>query len=202
MNEKYNLLEILEDCDYYISPSGGKHKRVLCKCDCGNEIIVLREHVVSGRQKSCGCLKKRNGKVTHGMTGTKIYRVWANMISRCCNQKLKSWDNYGGRGITVCDEWRNFQNFMDWSFKNGYSETLTLDRIDNDKGYSAENCRWVDEFVQANNKRNNHIVEYNGERLSIKQWSDKTGIPYKTLHRRIVALHWDIERAINTNVKR
>lgn len=140
-----------------------KQKRATwrCRCDCGRETVVASSYLINGDTNSCGCLKlellfKRSTK--HSKARTRLYRVWANMIQRCYDPKHTHYHRYGGRGITVCDEWRDdFQAFYDWAMANGYDENApkgkcTIDRIDNDKGYSPDNCRWVDMKIQRHNR--------------------------------------------------
>lgn len=141
------------------------------------------------------------GWVKHRMSHTRLYRVWDGMISRCHREKYHSYKRYGGRGITVCDEWRNdFHAFYEWAIRNGYHEGLSIDRIDNDKGYSPDNCRWVTMKVQGNNKRSNHYIEYNGETHTIAEWSEILGIPRNVLYHRFER-GWSVKRAFET-VKR
>jgi hypothetical protein len=117
-----------------------------CKCDCGNRIINLSNRLLTGNSKTCGC---RNG---HGMRYTRIYRTWVNMKVRCYNPKQDNYRFYGAKGITVCDEWKNsFQAFLDWALLNGYSDSLTIDRIDPKQGYSPDNCQWL--TISENVKR-------------------------------------------------
>ncbi len=195
IGKRYGNLEIIRQEEDYISPSGGKHKRFLCKCDCGNETIAFKEWLTSGRKKSCGCLRHQNGIIKHGEIHTRLYRIWGNMCNRCSNKNNPAWLNYGGRGITVCDEWKDYINFRDWAYTSGYQENLTIDRVDNDMNYEPSNCRWVDDIVQANNKRSNHLIEYDGKIKTIGEWARELGIPYKTLHNRIVELQWDLHKA-------
>lgn len=192
----YGMLSIIKEIDPYVSSSGNKHKRCLCKCDCGNYVSVLEEHIKSGATKSCGCLRKKNKEKCewHTHIHTRIYKIWSNMLSRCNNPNVPAYKNYGGRGIKVCDEWKQFPNFLKWSMDTGYDDTLTIDRIDNDKGYCPNNCRWVTSITQGNNKRNNRIIEYNGQVLTLSEWARKLGVPYKSLAARIER-RWNIKDA-------
>lgn len=197
--DRFGKLVVLNEVPSYIAPSGGVHRRYRCMCDCGSTVDVLKEHLTSGRTKSCGCLKGR--EKTHGEIHTRLYRIWGNMVNRCTNQNNPAWYRYGGRGITVCDEWKNYEAFRDWAVSNGYRDDLTIDRVDNDKGYSSSNCRWATVTEQNNNTRRNHLLSYNGETKTMAEWSCELEIPYKTLHRRIKSLHWDVEKALTQPVR-
>ncbi len=123
--------------------------------------------------------------MTHGQWGTRLYRIWKCMKTRCHNQNHQAYDRYGARGITVCDEWKDdFQAFYDWAMANGYEDHLTIDRKENDKGYSPDNCRWVTAKVQANNRKNNVLVTINGETKTIAQWAEQCGLKYDTVLKR------------------
>lgn len=178
-----------------------KYKNIvwLCKCDCGKETIVNTTRLKSGYTKSCGCLTvekllERNTK--HNMTHTRIYKIYQGLIQRCYNSNNPAYKNYGGRGIKVCDEWKNdFLSFYNWAINNGYNNELTLDRINNNGNYKPNNCRWVTVKKQSNNRRSNHYITYNGETHSISEWSSILKIPYSMLNHRIQR-KWDIEKAL------
>jgi hypothetical protein len=121
----------------------------------------------------------------HGMSYTKIYGVWHGMNGRCHYPKHKHYKNYGGRGISVCEEWKEFIPFYEWAVANGYQENLTLDRIDVNGNYCPENCRWVDRFVQNNNKRGNRYIEFEGKKQTLTQWAKELGIKPNSLIYRI-----------------
>ena len=140
--------------------------------------------------------------VKHGMSGTKIYKTWHNMRSRCNNPKASKYYLYGGKGIQVCKEWEeNFGSFYEWSLENGYEEGLTIDRIDGNKDYCPENCRWVTYKVQANNTTQNHYLEFNGEKHNLAEWAEIVGLSKKCLSERI-RRGWTVERALTTKTIR
>lgn len=179
-----------------------------CKCDCGNETETTSYHLKSGQTTSCGCYHKERVAQTHTKHGerhSKLYAVWIAMKDRCDNPNNKDYHDYGARKITVCSEWLDKENgfisFNNWSIDNGYKYGLTLDRIDNEKGYSPNNCRWVTQKEQCNNKRNNHKIAYDGKELTMMQWACILGIPYRTLERRINKYNWTTKKALTTPVK-
>lgn len=140
--------------------------------------------------------------ITHGMSKTRLYSIWRDMKNRCNGLKKKDKENYFDRGITYCKEWDTFEPFKDWALSHGYRDDLTIDRIDNDKGYSPDNCRWVTRAVQNNNTRQNHFITYKGETHTLKEWSEILGIKYNTLKSRLETYKWSIEDAFNTGVLR
>lgn len=182
---RFGRLVVISDAGRSVK---GNRQQYLCKCDCGNEIVVIGKSLKSGNTKSCGCYKKQallQANITHNLTKTPLYRVWATMKDRCFREKSPKYKDYGGRGITVCDEWLNdFKAFYNWSMANGYKCGLTLDRIDVNGNYEPSNCRWVTINQQANNKRNNIYLTKNGETHLAKEWSEILGINFYTIYSR------------------
>lgn len=189
-----------------IGRAGSRNHSALwnCQCACGNQIEVISSSLNNGTTKSCGCLRKdvtRARKTTHGMYGTKIYNIWKTMIQRCGNPKAQHYAIYGDRNIHVCEEWLNFETFHEWAMASGYTESLSIDRIDNDKGYSPTNCKFSTQKEQCNNKRNNIYLEHNGECKTLTQWSETTGIHYRTLQHRIKN-GWCVSKALESPVRK
>lgn len=191
----------------------------ICQCDCGNTTIVSTDRLKNGHTKSCGCLHKEQitklghetGKVNiikaqkasikHGEHRTRLYRIWQCMKTRVTNMNRDESERYSKRGITICEEWANsYESFRDWAIANGYQDNLTIDRIDNNKGYDPSNCRWADRTTQNNNRSNNVILEYNGKSLTVAEWSKETGINYETLRYRI-EIGWNVEDILTKPVR-
>ena len=164
-----------------------KRKKVycICKCDCGKITQTRKDSLLNGHTKSCGCLQKDTAKklkTKHNLVKTRIYHIWINMKRRCVSTNKY----YGGRGIKICNEWlSDFMNFYNWAMANGYSDKLTIDRIDVNGNYEPKNCRWVDMKVQSNNTRKNHFVEYKNEKHTIAEWSRILGLTYDAFRYRI-----------------
>lgn len=175
IGQKFGKLLVIDECKERDKYGQVKYK---CICDCGNTTYVKSCHLVSGHTKSCCCLSGKN----HNKSHTRLYNILDSMKQRCYNSNNNNYINYGGRGITICDEWLNdFMAFYNWAYENGYDDTLTIDRIDNNKSYSPTNCRWVDRKVQANNTRHNVLLTYDGKTQNMKQWSKELDISYSTL---------------------
>ena len=137
------------------------------------------------------------------MRHTRLYKEWRAMKNRCSCSTWEDYGNYGGRGITVCEEWeKSFEAFRDWAIANGYRDDLTLDRKNVNGNYEPSNCRWATLKEQANNTRKSRYIEYKGERKTIRQWADETGINYQTLYSRITTKKWSIEKALTTPIKK
>lgn len=178
----------------------GHHTMWNCKCDCGTKKAVYASHLTSGLSPSCGCITR--GAIgglnrSHGMSKTRIYEIWCGIKKRCENPNSSGFHIYGSREIKICDLWRHdFLKFYDWAIKNGYSDSLTIDRIDVNGDYCPENCRWVDAKTQSNNTRRTIIVNYNGESLSVKQLSEKIGANYNRLLKAIRKYNMNVDDAI------
>lgn len=160
----------------------------LCRCDCGRETIVKTNALRNGDTKSCGCLVKDASSLAHtkhGMSDTRLYRVWKGIKNRCGNPNAEDYQHYGGRGITVCPEWdTNYETFRDWALANGYQAGLTIERNNVNGNYCPENCRWATRREQALNKTNNHLLTYEGITMPLTKWAEKIGLPADVLFKR------------------
>lgn len=155
----------------------------------------------SGNRTYNGCLNKsgdmRGCQVTHGLSKTRLYSIWIDMKKRCYNQKNNRYANYGGRGISVCDEWlHNFSAFNEWAMANGYAENLTIDRIDVNGNYEPSNCRWATIKEQQRNTTRNRFITVNGETRTMSEWAEITGISVDVIKDRLNKLHWTEEEAV------
>ena len=169
----------------------------LCVCDCGNLNEVYIGTLRSGHTKSCGCLNHEPTNLKHGKHETRLYSIYCAMKKRCYNKNYHQYKDWGGRGITICDEWLNdFMDFYNWSMSNGYQNNLTIDRIDNDKGYSPSNCRWVDMKTQRRNSRRIRNITINGETHCLKEWCEILNLNYGKVSQRINKLNWTYEKAL------
>lgn len=204
--KRFSRLQVI--CfDHYTLYRNKKVKYWKCLCDCGNYVIREQRCLISGKTKSCGCYQLECFKEIvqkHGKSQTHIYKVYYAMKKRCTNKNDERYMSYGGRGISICNEWLGedgFINFYNWSMNNGYTynnenkrNKISLDRINNNGNYCPENCRWTDNITQSNNKRNNIIIDYNGKTLSLKEWSKILKLDYHLL---LVRLRngWSVDRA-------
>ena len=184
--KKFGKLEVIG-----VHDTGSRKTYYVCQCDCGNVKVVRADALISGATKSCGCIKKEQDKINltanhkHKMSGTRIYETWQDMKRRCYNKQNARYDRYGGRGITVCDEWlNNFQSFYDWAISNGYSDDLTIDRIDNDGNYEPSNCRWSTAKEQCNNRGSNINITIGNATKSLMCWCEIFNVDYKKVYAR------------------
>lgn len=168
IGKKFNRLSVVE------YKRKGIRNLYVCKCDCGNIIETDRKHILSGHTQSCGCLQKEKCSKIKGLGKTRLHSIWNSMHARCYCKTHKSYHEY--KDLGVCEEWNSknkhqgFLNFYEWAKNNGYDDSLTIDRIDNDKGYSPENCRWVTEKDQHRNIKRNVWIEYNGKTKLLMDW--------------------------------
>lgn len=192
INKNFFYLTVIKRIESKPYKNGRKKSMCLCKCKCGKYIKVFVDNLFKKNTKSCGCyaienLRKRS--IKHGMSNTHINRIYRSIKKRCNNINDP---NYGGRGIKCL--WESFEDFYN-DMNDTYKENLTIERINNNEHYCKENCKWVDRKVQANNTRRNHIITYNNETHTLKQWSELLNINYKKLHLRIKRYKWPIEKA-------
>lgn len=208
IGKKFNKLTVLE-IDHRDKYGTAFAK---CKCDCGNVCIATISGLRKGNNKSCGCMheqtlrdivKHRKDQTTHGGAHSRLYRIWCSMHSRCRAYGTSHGKNYADRGIAVCEEWSDFENFRKWAMANGYDENAprgqcTLDRIDVNGNYEPSNCRWATAKEQGQNRRDNIRVTYNGEEMALKAVCDLEGVPYSTVWKRIQKYGMDLDSALHT----
>jgi hypothetical protein len=187
--ERFARWTALETTEIRTYPSGTNIRFRLCQCDCGKIQFVAEQKLRSGHSRSCGCLQaevtaKRSTKHGCAKRGekTRLYEVWCKMLDRCTNENIPAYVNYGGRGITVCERWLKFENFLEDMGEP--APGLTIDRIDNDKGYFKENCAWKTPKEQARNRRSTVRIECDGLSLTLAEWSERLGISYSMLRGR------------------
>lgn len=172
-----------------------------CLCDCGNYTVKRANGLIHGISTNCGCETRkklaestRKNKTKHGETHTRLYRIYTQMKRRCDSPYLEVYQYYGGKGVTVCQEWLDsYEAFRDWALANGYSDDLTIDRIDVNGNYCPENCRWVDMKTQCRNRTSNIQITVHGETHCIVEWSEITGIKASTIYMRL-RRGWNTER--------
>ncbi len=201
VGDKFERLEVLE-----IIKERGRNK-AKCRCNCQNKTIkiVFLDNLISGHTKSCKCLqqeKLRDKQFKHGLRKHPLYSTYLSMLDRCYNTNHNAYCYYGGRGITVCDEWKNnMLSFLNWGIENGYQKDLTLDRLNNNNIYCPENCRWATRIEQQNNSRHNRLIEAFGEIKTLANWArdERCKCKYYNILFRINA-GWNNEDAITTEV--
>lgn len=180
--QKYGRLTAVECCG-----ENAHHNPLwLCKCECGGTVVCSASALQGGHKRTCGCFEEEHPNVLkrtpHGKRHTRLYSIWSMMKNRCSDKSVK---NYGGRGISICEEWKqNFEAFYEWAMNNGYSDDLTIDRIDNDGNYCPENCRWATVKEQARNRRTNHHVQYKGKDYVLTDLATELNVSRNTALRR------------------
>lgn len=181
--EKFGKLEVIG-----IAETNTRKTYWICKCECGNYKNVRSDSLICGAIKSCGCLKKQQDKInltanhSHKQSGTRLYKIWQGIKRRCYKKYDARYHRYGERGIKVCDEWKdNFINFYNWANNNGYSDELTIDRIDNNKNYTPENCRWVSIKTQCNNRSTNIKITIGNATKTLTEWCNIFELDYRKI---------------------
>jgi len=203
--KSFHRLTVIE----YVGKYKNKQNLWRCKCTCGGEAVASSHSLICGNTKSCGCLQKEKASkhlisitATHGLSRdksgnkTRLFRIWTGMKTRCYNQNDHAYMRYGGRGITICEEWLDFKTFHDWAMNNGYLDALTIERKELSGNYEPSNCIWDTMKTQANNRRNSHYITYMGITKTMKQWADELGMPYQNLFSRI-KLGWSTDEALS-----
>lgn len=169
----------------------------LCQCSCGTEREVASNHLVDGSSTSCGCSRKDHAaKRTHGESRTRLYRTWKAMRRRCNDPNVRSYKDYGARGITVCDEWNDYLTFREWALQHGYNDTLSIERIDVNKGYCPENCCWIPMNEQSKNRRNTYISKLSEDDAKIVKTALANGVNRQTIWYRITKMHMSARDAV------
>lgn len=176
--------------------TNNKRSRWICKCECGISRSVSSDRLISGRSLSCGCFKRRNYDKYGKERYKRIHGIWRNMNYRCYNKKSKSYKYYGERGVTVCEEWKTVNPFVEWAINNGYDDNLEIDRINPYGNYEPSNCRWITMVEQQNNKTDNVYLEYNGTTKTMAQWSKEYEIRQNVFRKRLLS-KWPLERILH-----
>lgn len=195
--ERYGRLVVLSRAENKVEPSGSVRAQWNCACDCGGEITVPGHSLSRGLTRSCGCLM-REKESKHGMARTPVYRVWNLMKQRATNPENARWADYGGRGITLCEAWHDFEAF--YRDMGDRPHGMTIERVDNNKGYEPGNVIWADRLTQANNRRVSVFITFNGKTQTAAEWGRETGLGKATIYRRL-ARGWSVERALTETLQ-
>lgn len=197
LGTKYSHFTIVKDMGI---KKGGRF--VLALCDCGIEKQVRLADIKCGSSTNCGCIRRKKMSeinTSHGLSTDPLYSVWQGIKDRCYRKTNEKYDRYGGRGIVVCEEWKNdFKAFYDWAMEKGWRQGLEIDRENNDGIYSPVNCRVTTVIVNRRNTSSNRMLEYNGEKKCLSEWAEIIGISQDTLKDRVGKLKWSVEKALST----
>lgn len=197
VGEKFGMLTVL-GATHHVSSNGCKEWFWEVECDCGNTKVMKPHEIINGKIVSCGCYRLNRPSLTkrHGESHTRLHDTWCGINNRC-----KSDPHYAGRGIGMCDEWLEYEAFRDWALASGYSDNLTIERIDVNGDYCPENCKWIPLAQQARNRTTTHWVEYDGEKMSLAEAAERAGLPYKQVHARIKS-GWSEYDALHTPLRK
>ena len=206
-----SLLTVVRKAEDHITKGGNRYTQWVCNCECGNQVVSRTAYIKNDNTKSCGCLKilkaqqhmkiLHQQQITHNGSHDRLYGIWTNIKQRCNNPNDPRYDDYGGRGILICNGWvHSYESFRDWAMSHGYSDDLSIDRIDVNGNYEPSNCKWSTIKEQQNNMRSNRLLTYKGETHTISEWSEITGINKSTIRKRIDRSGWSIEKSLTTIV--
>jgi hypothetical protein len=201
--DRYGKLVVVREIEPYVAPCGKFYRNFLCSCDCGSKVVVRLGSLRSGHTTSCGCWQRQRtseASMIHGMHGISEYAVWCTMIQRCTNPNDSGWHRYGGRGITVCNRWIKFENFLADMGRRPFPKAQ-IDRVNNSLGYGPDNCQWTTRRENMNNKRNNRCIEWRGDTRTLAEWGRHLGIRASTLLYRLDKLGWSVERSFTEPVR-
>lgn len=199
LGDKFGKFTVVSN-EGQIKKESSNHYYYKVRCECGAEEIVRGSLLKNNKKIMCRlCYAKNSKTYKHGKTNTRLFNIWQSMRDRCNCETSQAYKWYGGRGIKICNEWNNdFMTFYNWSINNGYSNDLSIDRIDVNGNYEPSNCRWADKITQANNRRKNRLITYNGETHTLAEWGRITGLNDYNLDNRINKYGWSIEKALTT----
>lgn len=198
IGKKFGRLTVIEPV-HRVHPNGKSQWYWKVVCECGT---IKEEHphtLITGKVVSCGCYRLHDKPChtkTHGESHTRLHDIWCG-INRRCNPKSTISERYGKRGITICEEWNDYEKFAEWARNNGYDDGLTIERIDVNGNYCPENCTWIPLRKQARNRRTTHWVNYDGRRMSLAEACELANLPYKQVFGRITKRHWSVEEALS-----
>lgn len=188
----------------YKTPNGTNRILWDCTCKCGKTVVVDGASLRSGHTSSCGCLSSRTSiqerSRTHGKSKTRLYGIWCGMHSRCYNPNRRAYQHYGAKGIVVCQEWHDYLVFENWALTNGYTDKLTIERLDVTGDYEPSNCCWIGKSQQSDNRSTSLVYSYNGKSQNLTRWAEEVGIKYSTLYARLKVYGMDFEKAITLKV--
>ena len=194
IGDVYGYLTVIEKIP---NPTKAPDAYYKCRCVCGKVIQTGRRNLLIKKNKSCGCIPyKRSGKNRldyHGHKDHPLHRTWGNMKQRCYNKNNAAYHDYGERGIHVCDEWQDFKTFWNWAWENGYKEGYTIERIDVNKGYNPDNCKWIPRSAQNWNRRDTRYITYKGVSKSVGEWRTILGVKHYELYNFVKRSNWKLE---------
>jgi hypothetical protein len=203
IGDRFERLEVVGLTFNVRSDQGIRQKWCVCRCNCGKYIATPISALNLGRTKSCGCWNRdKFTNKTHGLTKHPLYQVWCSIVGRCTNEKNSAYVNYGGRGISICDEWRNdAEAFVKWAVLHGWQRGLEIDRINNEGNYEPDNCRFVTKNINSRNRRSTHMLTLGGRAQCVTAWAEEIGARPGLIYARL-RMGWSVEKALTTPCKK